>query len=245
MPAGGRLRIQTNVVEGALVRQRFPTASLNNYVAIEVRDTGMGMDEATKARLFEPFFTTKETGKGTGLGLAVVFGVIQTHKGYIDVVSAIGAGSTFRVYLPVEVPQFASPEDRVRGFDESMGGNETILIVEDEPLLYETTKIALVSKGYKVLYAKDGFEALDVYRQHFKEIQLVLTDMDLPKLGGEKLAKALLEINPKLKVIFASGYVEPQVIAKVLESGAKAFLPKPYEVITMLAKVREVLDAKD
>jgi CheY-like chemotaxis protein len=245
MPAGGKLRIQTNVVDGDRVRQRFPNALAKQYIAVEVRDTGMGMDEATKTRLFEPFFTTKEAGKGTGLGLAVVFGVVQTHKGYIDVESMVGAGSTFRVYLPVEVPQFASPKDRAKGFDELAGGNETILIVEDEPLLYETTKIALVTKGYKVLYAKDGFEALDLYRQRVNEIHLVLTDMDLPKLGGEKLAKALLEINPKLKIIFSSGYVEPDLIAKVLESGAKAFLPKPYEVVTMLAKVREVLDAKD
>jgi CheY-like chemotaxis protein len=217
----------------------------DKYVAIEVRDSGTGMDEATKTRIFEPFFTTKELGKGTGLGLAVVFGVVQTHGGYIDVESAIGTGSTFRIYLPVEVSQPTAPENRKVGFEESLGGNETILFVEDEPLLYETSKIALVSKGYRVLYAKDGLEAIDMYRQHFTEIQLILTDMDLPKLGGEKLVRALLEINPKLRIIFASGYVEPEVKAKVLKSGAKAFLAKPYEAVAMLTKVREVLDAKD
>ena len=150
-----------------------------------------------------------------------------------------------RVYLPVEVSQSLASDKRNVGFDESAGGHETILFVEDEALLYETSKIALLSKGYSVLYAKDGFEAIDVYRHHFKEIHLVLTDMDLPKLGGEKLVKALLEINAKLKIIFASGYVEPEVKAKVLKSGAKAFLAKPYDHVEMLVTIREVLDAND
>jgi nitrogen-specific signal transduction histidine kinase/ActR/RegA family two-component response regulator len=245
MPAGGRLRIETSVVEGNLVRQKFPIALGNRYVAIEVRDSGTGMDEATKTRMFEPFFTTKESGKGTGLGLAVVFGIVQTHSGFIDVVSEVGKGSAFSVYLPVEVaPNTALKKPKV-SFDESMGGTETILFVEDEALLFETSKIALVSKGYKVLYAKDGLEALDEFRKHFKEIKLVLTDVDLPKLGGEKLVKALLEINPKLKIIFASGYIEPGVKAEILKSGAKAFLGKPYDHVSMLATVREVLDAKE
>jgi PAS domain S-box-containing protein len=245
MPAGGRLRIETKVLDGPLVRQRFPNAVSKNYIAIEVRDSGTGMDEATKTRIFEPFFTTKESGKGTGLGLAVVFGVVQTHKGFIDVESEIGQGSAFRVFLPVEVAESTASNKHEAGFEESRGGNETILFVEDEPLLYETSKMALDSKGYRVLYAKDGLEALDVYRQHFKEIHLVVTDMDLPKMGGEKLVEALLKINPKLKVIFVSGYVEPEIKAKVLEWGAKAFLAKPYDPKTMLAKVREVLDAKN
>jgi two-component system cell cycle sensor histidine kinase/response regulator CckA len=245
MPAGGRLQIQTNVVDGDRVRKRFPIALSDRYVVIEVRDTGTGMDEATKTKIFEPFFTTKESGKGTGLGLAVVFGVVQTHKGFIDVESEIGKGSTFRVYLPVEVVQPTAPNKRKGGFEETAGGHETILFVEDEPLLYETSKIVLISKGYKVLYAKDGLEAIDEFRKHFKEIQLVLTDVDLPKLGGEKLVNTLLEINPKLKIIFASGYIEPKVKAKILKSGAKAFLAKPYDHVAMLAKVREVLDAKE
>jgi two-component system cell cycle sensor histidine kinase/response regulator CckA len=245
MHAGGRIRIQTNLADGSHVRQRFPTALSDKYVSIEVRDTGAGMDEATKTRIFEPFFTTKESGKGTGLGLAVVFGVVQTHKGFIDVESQIGKGTTFCIYLPVEVTQSVGPNKLTTGFEESVGGHETILFVEDEPLLFETSKMALASKGYRVLYAKDGFEAIDMYRQHFKEIQLVLTDMDLPKLGGEKLIKALLEINSKLRIIFASGYVEPEVKAKVLKSGAKAFLAKPYDHVAMLATVREVLDAKE
>jgi DNA-binding response OmpR family regulator len=130
-------------------------------------------------------------------------------------------------------------------FEESKAGTETILFVEDEALLYETSRIAFISKGYKVLYAKDGLEAIDEYRKHFKEIQLVLTDVDLPKLGGEKLVKALLEINPRLKIIFASGYIEPEAKARILEAGAKDFLAKPYDHVAMLAKVREVLDAKE
>lgn len=245
MPAGGRLLIQTNVVDGDRVRQRFPNALSDRYIVIEVRDSGTGMDEATKTRIFEPFFTTKETGKGTGLGLAVVFGVVQTHKGFIDVESEIGKGSAFRVYLPVEVAQSTAPNKRKGEFEETAGGYEIILFVEDEPLLYETSKMALVSKGYKVLYAKDGLEAIDVFRQHSREIHLVLTDMDLPKMGGEELVKVLLEINPKLKIICASGYVEPETKAKVLKSGAKAFLAKPYDPAAMLAKVRETLDIKE
>jgi two-component system cell cycle sensor histidine kinase/response regulator CckA len=245
MHTGGRIRIQTNLVEGSLVRQRFPVASAEKYVSIEVRDTGTGMDEATKTRIFEPFFTTKESGKGTGLGLAVVFGVVQTHKGYIDVESEIGQGSAFRVFLPVEITESTATDRQKARFEESRGGQETILVVEDETLLYETTKMVLVSKGYEVLYAREGFEAIDVYRKHFKEIHLVLTDMDLPKLGGEQLIKTLLEINPKLKVIFSSGYVEPEVKARLLESGAKAFLAKPYDPLALLAKVRAVLDGNE
>jgi two-component system, cell cycle sensor histidine kinase and response regulator CckA len=244
MPAGGKLLIATSVVEAGRVRERFPSALSDNYIAIEVRDSGTGMDEATKTRIFEPFFTTKESGKGTGLGLAVVFGVVQTHKGFIDVESDIGKGSAFHVYLPVEAVQSGAPKDRVKAVNESLGGNETILIVEDEPLLYETTRITLVNKGYRVLYAKDGREAIDVYRQHFKEIQLVFTDLDLPKLSGAKLVETLLEINPTLKIIFASGYVNPEVKTKLLESGAKAFLAKPYQPEEVVTKVREILDAK-
>jgi len=244
MPAGGKLRIRTTVVEAREILQRFSQAASEKYVAIEVQDTGTGMDEATKTRIFEPFFTTKETGKGTGLGLAVAFGVIQTHKGFIDVQSELGKGTTFRVYLPIEAHQPEKKSVVKVKFEDSPSGTETILFVEDEPLLYETSQIALVSKGYKVLYAKNGLEAIEMYRNHYSEIQLVLTDMDLPKLGGEQLVRELLEINPKLKIIFASGYVEPEVKAKVLASGAKAFLPKPYEPATLLAKVREILDSQ-
>ena len=245
MPAGGRLQIRTSVVDRDRVRQRFPNAVSDKYVAIEVHDTGTGMDEATKTRIFEPFFTTKEAGKGTGLGLAVVFGVVQTHKGYIDVESEVGKGTTFCVYLPLEVPQTKGEAGKRTLFEESRGGNETILFVEDEALLYETSRLVLASKGYNVLYAKDGLEALEVYRKHFKEIHLVLTDMDMPKLGGEKLVKAFLDINPRLKIIFASGFVEPEVKARVFKLGAKEFLAKPYDPVAMLSKVREVLDSED
>jgi PAS domain S-box-containing protein len=244
MHAGGRLRIQTNLVDGSLLRHRFPNVVAEKYVLLEVQDSGTGMDEATKARIFEPFFTTKELGKGTGLGLAVVFGVVQTHKGFIDVESEIGKGSAFRIYLPAEETHPEVKISRAR-FEDARGGSETILIVEDEVLLYETTKMTLASKGYAVLYARDGLEALDVYRKHHKDIGLVLTDMDLPKLGGEKLIETLAQINPNLRIVFASGYVDPEVKEKVLQLGAKAFLAKPYDPITLLGMVRRVLDAGD
>ena len=245
MPAGGTIRIRTRIVEEDLVRQRFPNAPSEKFVALEVQDSGTGMDETTKTRIFEPFFTTKESGKGTGLGLAVVFGIVQTHKGYINVESALGAGSTFRIYLPAETASQSGAMGQKIKIEQSLGGLESILIAEDEALLFETTKMALVSKGYKVFYAKDGLEALELYRQHHREIALVLTDMDLPRLGGEGLIKSLLEVNPKLRIIFSSGFVEPEVKTRVLDLGAKAFLAKPYEPSRMLALVRDVLDAKD
>ena len=244
MPAGGRLRIGTAVVEGDVVRKRFPTALAERYISLEVRDSGTGMDEVTKTRIFEPFFTTKEAGKGTGLGLAVVFGVVQSHEGFIDVESEPRWGTAFRVYFPLKEQQ-SSPSDRQKIESERLlNGTETILIVEDEPLLFETSRIILVKYGYKVLYAKDGMEALDVYKEHAGEIGLVVTDIDLPRLNGEKLIKALLEIRPKLKIMFVSGYLEPDMKSNILRGGAKAFLQKPFESLEMVKKVREILDLK-
>ena len=244
MPAGGRLRIATAVIDGIELRMQFPRASAAAHVVIEVKDSGTGMDEATRARIFEPFFTTKDADKGTGLGLAVVFGIVQTHNGHISVDSAIGDGTIFRIYFPVETPRPANVDHRTEVSEGSGGGGETILFVEDEPMLYEISRMALTGNGYTVLYAKDGLEAIDVYRRHYSDIRLVLTDMDLPKLSGEDLVKKLLAINPSLKIIIASGYLEPEVKSRVLQSGAKAFLAKPYAHAEMLAKVRSALDEK-
>lgn len=245
MPAGGRLRISTRVVGRDFVQERFQTAISEKYVAIEVHDTGAGMDEETKTRIFEPFFTTKESGKGTGLGLAVVFGIVQTHKGYVGVESAVGTGTVFCIYFPVEAPNSASHDIRKTAIGKVLVGHETILLVEDEPMLSDITKMALTSNGYTVLCAKDGFEALEVYTQHFREIQLVFSDIDLPKLAGEELVKRLREINSSMKIIITSGYLEPETKERILGLGAKAFIPKPYEHADMLSIVREILDTKN
>jgi CheY-like chemotaxis protein len=244
MPAGGRLQISTRAVGGDFVQGRFQGAKAKQYVAIEVFDSGAGMDEETRSRIFEPFFTTKESGKGTGLGLAVVFGIVQTHKGYIEVESGVGAGTTFHIYFPVEAFGSPSPDNLSKLVDTSVVGHETILLVEDEPMLSEITKMALTSNGYVVLSAKDGLQAFDVYIRHFRDIQLVFTDMDLPKLAGESLVSKLIEVNPSVKIIATSGYLESEAKERILGKGVKAFVPKPYEHAKMLAMVREILDAK-
>jgi CheY-like chemotaxis protein len=202
------------------------------------------MDEATKQRIFEPFFTTKETGRGTGLGLAVVYGVVKSHQGFVDVESEVGRGTTFRLYFPIPANIIGPTTTEEKKSVEIPSGTETILLVEDEESLLELMKTVLENKGYRVLMAHDGREAIEVYTQHRESIALVLTDLGLPKLSGQGVVATLTGINPHLDIIVASGFLDPQVKSELSKAGAKEFVHKPYVPAEMLTKIREVIDCK-
>jgi two-component system cell cycle sensor histidine kinase/response regulator CckA len=242
MSERGSLTIATRLVLGDVMGSRFAAAYGRKFVEISVSDTGSGMDEATRTRIFEPFFTTKEIGKGTGLGLAVVFGVVQEHQGFVDVESEFGHGSTFHVYLPVpEGAMFGGGDARLIG-DEARGGSETILVVEDEDLMRGFLVALLEQKGYKVLEAIDGEEAVKVHAAHANEIDLVLSDVGLPKLDGWEASKRMKEVNPNLLVFLASGYLDPNLRTEIMKGGIRGFIEKPYRPNDILEKVREAFD---
>ncbi|RJP14857.1 MAG: PAS domain S-box protein [Candidatus Abyssobacteria bacterium SURF_5] len=240
MPGGGKLVIETEVADLSedYIRLHFG-AKKGDYVTLSVTDTGIGMDRETMKRIFEPFFTTKEKGKGTGLGLAMVYGVIKNHGGFIRVYSEPGAGSTFKVFLPA-VGKAESKEPREDHLPR--GGNEIILIVDDEAAIRSLAKDALEGKGYKVLLAEDGKEAIEVYRESFADIALVILDMVMPKMGGRETFLKMQEINPGIKALLSTGYSQNGKAKEILDCGVFGFIQKPYQVNKLLSKVRNVLD---
>jgi PAS domain S-box-containing protein len=242
MPNGGEISIHTEAVAGEKLKTRFPSANNSWYICINVSDNGTGIDETVRNQIFDPFFTTKEKGKGTGLGLSVVYGIVQAHNGFIDVVSKMESGTTFSLYFPIppESSSMLKPNEQVE--EQITGGNETLLLVEDETLLLDMLQIFLESNGYTVLIAEDGEDAVNVYKQHAHEIALVISDMGLPKLTGVAEFEKLKEINPDVKIIFASGYFEPNSKAKLENAGVKGFLQKPYVIEEVLSSIRKALD---
>lgn len=242
MPRGGTLSISCNTVEGESLSSRFPKIVARQYVQIKVSDTGVGMDETTRQRIFEPFFTTKDLGKGTGLGLAVVFGIVERHAGFIDTQSVPGEGSSFAVYLPVAEQGLEVPLRVRKGTEEIPGGSETILVIEDEKMLRGSVKAVLVSKGYTVLTAEDGVEGIEVYQAHQKEIAVVLSDVGLPRLDGQDVFRKVRESNPQAKVILTSGFFDPEIKAQMFKAGVKDFIQKPYSYSEILQKIRTVID---
>ncbi|MFI5251277.1 MAG: PAS domain S-box protein [Bacteroidota bacterium] len=242
MQGGGKMKFKTQMADGSKLRMRFHDASVDRYVEVSLSDTGMGMSEEMKNRIFEPFFTTKDKGKGTGLGLAVVYGVVMSHKGFISVDSEYGKGSMFHLYFPVPpASEIANqPEDKIQ--EEISGGAETILIVEDEEFLVEFMQSVLEGSGYHILVARDGESAVGLYREQRKTIDLVISDLGLPRLSGRDVFLRLKEINPAIRLIVASGYIEPEVRLEMSRAGAKDFLQKPYQVASILRSVRKALD---
>ncbi len=244
MPNGGAITIKVEKQSKERVQERFPAANQDSYVCISIIDTGEGMDDATRLRVFDPFFTTKPMGQGTGMGLSVVYGVVQAHQGFIDLESKLGHGTTFRLYFPIPTitEQAVDSQLLVESFE--VGGTETILLVEDEEFLLDLVRLMLESKGYTVYGAKDGIEAIELYKLHKEEISLVFTDMGLPGLTGIDQFKRLKEINPNIKVIFASGFFEPDIKSELVKAGATGFIQKPYTTDDVLRTLREVLDKK-
>jgi CheY-like chemotaxis protein len=244
MPRGGTLSITTETLENAEVRLHFPTADKQHYVCISIEDTGTGMDEVTRSRIFEPFFTTKGKGKGTGLGLAVVYGIVNSHHGHIEVDSVIGRGTTFRVYLPALMMGEGVSTAHHEKAEEIAGGDEIVLVAEDEEMLRELLRVLLEGKGYTVLLAADGEEAVRIYSEYRETVALVVTDLGLPKLGGWEAFQKMRTMNPNVKAIVASGYLEPMLRSEIFDAGVKGFVQKPYRPDELLKRVREVLDVK-
>lgn len=242
MPDGGRLTIETSNVE--LDREyvaQHAVVEPGPYVMLTVSDTGTGMDEVTQARIFEPFFTTKGQGRGTGLGLATVYGVVKQSGGYIWVYSELGHGTTFKVYLPL-VRTEAEKAIAKKTVSGPAPGTETILFVEDEESVRELVGEYLSARGYRVLEASDGLQALDLAEKHQGAIQLLITDVVMPRLSGRELAARLAAKRPGLKVLYISGYTDDSIFRHGVLEGGMAFLQKPFNLKSIAQKVREVLD---
>jgi two-component system, cell cycle sensor histidine kinase and response regulator CckA len=244
MPKGGTLTISTNPVEmnDAYV-QTHPEARLGAFVCLRVSDTGCGMDPATMARIFEPFFTTKEVGKGTGLGLATVYGIVKQHEGWVEVSSEPGHGTTFNVFFPASSEPVKAPPPEVAQTTEVRGGHETILVVEDELVLRDMAHLILQDCGYNVLEAGSGAEALQVWESHPGGIDMVLTDVVMPGgMSGRELAAKLMAREPRVKIIFTSGYNVDDANTDFFRRGGVVFLQKPYTRPKLTKAVRECLD---
>ncbi len=244
MPAGGMLNLSTERIAGEILRQRIPKATVNDYVHLSVSDSGIGMDKDTQSRIFEPFFTTKEVGKGTGLGLASVYGIVENHHGFILVESEVGKGTMFHIYFPVYQTEPVEIEGKPRVVPVTELGTETILIADDEELLRTMLEQLLTGQGYTVISASDGAEALSLYARHQKNISLVISDVGMPKLSGIELVTALQAINPSVKVIISSGYLDTKLMEEIRRIGANEYIMKPFSLSEILTKMRLVLEMK-
>ncbi len=244
LPRGGRLTIRTaNVVLDAQAAARqAPDLTAGSYVVLEVSDTGHGMSEEVKSRIFEPFFTTKGLGKGTGLGLATVYGITKQSGGAISVESAPGAGCCFRVYLPEEQGQIEEVRvQTVAPIEHQAAAAETVLVVEDEEIVRDLVCHVLSEQGYNVLCASNGVEALEISRKHGGEIRLVITDVVMPQIGGLELARKLVVLRPGIKVLYVSGYSENDMNEQGIAPGELEFLEKPFTPQALTRKVRDVM----
>ncbi|MDX6614104.1 MAG: hypothetical protein QOD75_3290 [Blastocatellia bacterium] len=242
MPAGGKLTIETaNILIDRLYVQTHRSIEPGPYVMLAVSDTGLGMDAALKARIFEPFFTTKEKDKGTGLGLSTVYGIVKQSGGSVWVYSEPGRGTTFKIYLPcvdqdadVATADLASSDYR---------GTETVLLVEDEESVREIAKEILTMNGYRVLRASNGDEALEVSRQHDGVIDLLVTDVVMPNMGGPELAGILAQTRPEMHTLYMSGYTDDAIVRHGVLREETAFLQKPFTAVDFGRKLREVLSS--
>jgi two-component system cell cycle sensor histidine kinase/response regulator CckA len=241
MPTDGTFTIATRNVmmparpTGSELADELPPGQ---YVLLAVRDTGHGMDAATRARIFEPFFTTKPLGRGTGLGLATAFGIVRQSGGTIRVHTAPGAGSSFNIYLPALVDATLPPDAEPAPLER---GNETVLVVEDEALVRQFTCQLLQGQGYRCLEAANGTEALDLVQRHGDEINVVVTDVVMPGMGGSVLAEHLAALRPGLPVLFMSAYANEEVIRRGLLNRGASFVQKPFTPAELSRRLRELL----
>jgi len=240
MPRGGKLTIEVALVPADdAFRKDHPDVPAGPQVAILVTDTGVGMDAEVRKHIFEPFFTTKERGRGTGLGLATVYGIVKQSGGHIEVDTAPGRGTTFRIFLPaVEAPRPAP----VPSLDAVVGGSETVLLVEDEASLRSLAQEILRDQGYKVIAAGSGAEALDLARSHKAPIDLLVTDVVMPGMDGRELADRLGPVHPETRCLFMSGYTDDAIVRRGVREEGMPFLQKPFTIDALALKVREVLD---
>jgi len=240
MPEGGNLYLETKNVTLRKDYIKPFWVQPGDYVKISVTDTGIGMDEKTKQRIFEPFFTTKAMGRGTGLGLASAYGIVKNHGGFINVYSEKGHGTTFTIYLPVREKELKEEKKVLSA--ELLRGTETILLVDDEDTIINVVEKSLNLLGYRVLVARGGEEAAEIYRGNQQEIALVILDMIMPGIGGGKAYDLLKEINPHVKTILSSGYSFNGEAAQIMARGCDGFIQKPFGIKELSKKIREILD---
>jgi two-component system cell cycle sensor histidine kinase/response regulator CckA len=241
MPRGGRITVETasaDLADEAALGSGAPQAG--SWVTLSISDTGVGMAADTLSHLFEPFFTTKEPGKGTGLGLSTVYGIVTQSGGHISVTSELGRGTTFRIYLPKSEAGAAVPKPAARA-SVPRGGTETILLAEDEEAVRDLVRTILEQRGYTVLEAADGHEAIGICEDYRGEIHLLVSDVVMPLMSGPELAARLLRLRPSLRTLFLSGYTDEAVNAHGVIAGAN-FLQKPFKPVDLAARVRDVLD---
>ena len=238
MPGGGDLILRARNVTHKDMKSKLYDPKPGNYVLLTVTDTGTGMDKETIERIFDPFFTTKEMGQGTGLGLASAYGIIKGHGGYIDVGSTKGRGTTFSIYLPASekrVPKTVRHADRI------IKGSETVLLVDDEETIRQVGQELLEAMGYRVLMARDGNEALEVYKKNRDDIDIVILDMVMPNMGGGEAYDRMKEINPDAKVLLSSGFSIDGEASEILERGCNGFIQKPFTMNELSGKIGEIL----
>ena len=241
MPGGGNLTLKTMNINHKDMKGKVYEPKSGNYVLLTVTDTGTGMDKKTMERIFDPFFTTKEMGRGTGLGLASVYGIIKGHGGYLDVESKKGHGTTFLIYVPASEKRV---EQVVKHAERFIQGSGTVLLVDDEEVVLEVGQSLLEAMGYRVLLARDGKEAVWAYGKNQDDIDIVLLDMVMPNMGGGEAYDRMKEINPDVKVLLSSGYSIDGEATDILERGCNGFIQKPFNMNELAKKIGEILDKK-
>lgn len=243
MPAGGELKIETcNLELDERLVSFHEDATTGKYVLLQVSDTGIGIDQKIKTNIFEPFFSTK-AAKGTGLGLSTVYGIVNQSGGFITVDSEPGNGATFKIFFP-QVLESRKSVKIEEDTPSSKSGSENILLVEDEEMVRNLCRQVLESRGYRVVEAKDGIEALELFETRSEKFDLLISDIVMPKMGGKELAEKIKMIDPDLPVLFMSGYPDNAFVKRgVIEAGVN-FLQKPFTVETLTAKIRGVLDKR-
>jgi two-component system cell cycle sensor histidine kinase/response regulator CckA len=244
MPEGGRLIIETtNITLDESFCRRHPGSTPGDHVLLSITDTGVGMGEEILEHVFEPFYTTKEAGKGTGLGLAMVYGIVKNHNGYISSDSQLGVGTTFKIYLPV-IKTMAVGSENDAPVPIPMGKGETILLIDDEEMLLRIAEKALTGQGYQTMTASSGEEGLRLYRENMETVALIILDLIMPGMGGKQCLNEILRSNPQAKVVIASGYAMEEAMEKDILAKTLGYVKKPFDYRNMLIVIREVLDSK-
>jgi two-component system, cell cycle sensor histidine kinase and response regulator CckA len=241
MPDGGTIIFSTSRVRaGDLPFQSEPESA--QYLCLRVTDNGTGMDEATRQRIFEPFFTTKPRGKGTGLGMPVVYGLMQSHNGFVDVRSEPGRGTSISLFFPVPTRPLSHPHENAPALPRSLEGTETVLIVDDEPDVRYFLEVILKAHGYRVLTAHDSKMAMELLTLRPHEVDMLLSDVGLPGTDGFALNRSARQIQPRLKTILCSGFTDGTIKTRMSEEGIEGFIPKPYDTNALLQTIRSILD---
>jgi len=238
MQDGGDLYLKTSSVINQDMGQRLNTPKPGAYVHLQVRDTGIGIDQKNMERIFDPFFTTKAMGRGTGLGLASVYGIVKAHDGFIDVESHIGQGTTFNIYLPGTDKK---PHRQESSEPEVTAGQGKVMLVDDEEIAVDVGIEMLKKAGFSVVSAMSGKEAIEVYREHGDEIDLIILDMIMPDIGGGEVFDELKAINPQAKVLLSSGYSIDGKATEILQRGCNGFIQKPFGMEQLTKKIFEII----